>query len=202
MALTAGIALFTTIHTANAITDGDRRSERLHGVAPCSDTPHGLVRYLCLSEFRYATKDENARADARDRRLVTGTEGRRLAALRERARRERNYFEPVSEFSRGHMDPRPASERFDPLPTRRSRIDEHLINQAKGRVAFRPLLKARAKAAARNEAKVPLCSKRDGIRLIGCLLDLGIEINERTADEETLEIWRNIRKEHGWLFQE
>ena len=204
MVLTAGFLLFTSIHAASALTeeptDTGRRSERLRGESPCRNTAQGLERHLCLSNFRYAS-NKVSRRDVRARRFVVGTEGRRLAALRERARNHRAYFVPRTHFALGRTDPRPPSERLVPFPTRRTRIDQKLADQALGRVSTRPPLQARARAANRKSARVQLCSKRDGIRLIGCLLDFGIEINERTADEETLEIWERIRSELEWLFQ-
>lgn len=206
MVLTAGFLLFTSIHAASALMeegpiDTERRSERVRGESPCTFTAQGLERHLCLSNFRYAVSEGSPRRDVRARRFVVGTEGRRLAALRERARNHRAYFVPRTHFAAGRTDPRPPSERLDPLPTRRTRIEQQLADRALGRVGTRPLLQTRARAANRQSARVPLCSKRDGIRLIGCLLDFGIEINEQTADEDTLEVWERIQSELEWLFQ-
>ena len=185
---------------AEDVEYGYRPSSRIPQKAPCTDTSQGIERFQCLFEFRRFASDRGSREDVRTRRLLRGTVGRRLAALRARATFQRTYFVPRTPYTLGITDPRPAEERMQGFPTRRSRINAHLANRAKGRLSAFPLLKSTAKAANRLNAKIPLCSKTDGIRRIGCLLDLGIEINEQTADPKTLEIWERIRSELGWLF--
>lgn len=171
---------------------------------PCGDIT-GLSLQFCLNEFRRDSslrEDIASRRDVRSARLMRGDVGRRAAVLRERATNRRSTISPFYIESRelhGVTDPRPAGERLNEVSNARTRTISEMANRRaalRGRTAN--LLRSQVNAGNRKTAtSSPLCARRNGLRLIGCLLELGIEINRWTADEETLDIWENLREELG-----
>ena len=204
MIIFAFSALFVSVpvYAQEEVPDSARRpSTRILTKNPCSDTAQGIERQVCLMDLRREgttrVGQQLSRRDVRARLLMRGTVGRRVAALRERSRNQRSYLFVNKQTFRGRTEFRSAEERFRPLPTRRSRIREQAAERLRNR---RRGLRARITSVARPANRktiraIPLCARRDGIRLIGCLLELGIEISRKTADEETLEIWERILKE-------
>ena len=150
----------------------------------------GLQRQVCLMELRkMGSYSENRIAP----RYLSPPESRRTAALRERARRQRSVLVPsiTGKYERINLQ-----KRIPRLPLQ-SNIT---IYQQKSSSGF--LLRTRAKAGLRKVGTSgrswnptrQLCSGRKGIRLINCLIELRIEINDRTADRGTLDIWLQMQK--------
>jgi len=56
-----------------------------------------------------------------------------------------------------------------------------------------PLVQVRTKAGDRKTAtSLPVCARRDGLRLIRCMQDMGVEINKETVDHDTWKIYQRI----------
>lgn len=197
-------ALFVSVpvNAQEEVPDSARRlSTRILTENPCRDTAQGLERQVCLMELRREgtaqVGQQLSRRDVRARLLMRGTVGRRVAALRERSRNQRSYLFVPRQTFRGRTEFRSAEERFRPFPTRRSRIREQALElQRNRRLGSQARITTVTRPANRKTIRaIPLCARRDGIRLIGCLLELGIEINSKTADPETLEIWERIQED-------
>jgi len=177
-----------------------RQASHLHSANPCTGKK-GLSLYACMNSLR---KENSTREDISDRRDVRAARllNRRSRSnmLRERARGNNKLspFDIYKEDINGRTDSRSSTERLHDA-SGKSR-DNTLNRILKRRKALRDktieLRKSQASSGNRKTATTaPACTRRDGIRLINCLLDHGIEINRWTADEETMEIWEKLKTE-------
>jgi hypothetical protein len=160
---------------------------------PCAGL-QGLQKNECIRDLRIAGKW----ADSSGHRVRSfPAENRRLAALKARAKRRKGILIPRHIGENRNIDLRfTPRERFRASTT----LNTSFLRE---QTARRSLLPGRAKAGLRKAgtrttsytATRPLCGRREGISLINCLNALGIQINDRTTDEGTLEIWRSIQEQ-------
>ena len=145
------------------------------------------------------TGQKLSRRDVRARRLHGGTTGRRLSALQAgKQTGGRSYFQTPQRFFRGRVDPRPSGEQLKRLPSRHMILREHIAKMQRGELRENAPAQIRTLAVPGTRKTIqvaPLCSKTDGVRRINCLIEYNIEINEQTADAETLEIWERMQRE-------
>lgn len=156
------------------------RNERTN---PCSGLSGDEFRQCVIGANRMGSATASRRTELLKRR---STGGRRLAALLERMqRKEADLDSPTNPGMRIDLTER-MLQRGSILPQRGTPASY------KG-TADNPLLRVRTRSGDRKTGgEIPVCSRRDGLRLIYCMQELGIEISPETVDPETWKIYERI----------
>ncbi|MBT3835200.1 hypothetical protein HOF56_03030 [Candidatus Peribacteria bacterium] len=177
-----------------------RQASHLHSANPCTGKK-GLSLHACMNSIR---KENVPRANISDRRDIRAARilnrNSRANMLKERARSRNKLspFEIYRENINGRTDSRSAEERLHSASGDSRTKTLRSISERRRALRSQTVDLKKSQSASGNRktaTKAPVCVRRDGIRLINCLLDNGIEINRWTADEETIEIWKKLNTE-------
>lgn len=150
---------------------------------PCMGLEGVKIRECAIDANRMGSSTPSRKTELLRRR---STGGRRLAALLERMKRhEADLDSPTNPGMRIDLTER-ALQRGNLLPERGSPASYE-------GTADNPLLKVRTRTGDRKTGgEIPVCSRRDGLRLIYCMQELGIEISPSTVDPETWKIYERL----------
>lgn len=149
---------------------------------PCMGLEGVEIRECAINANRMGSSTPSRKTELLRRR---STGGRRLAALLERMKRhEADLDSPTNPGMRIDLTER--------LFQRGSLFQQRTGTPYEGTVD-NPLLKVRTRAGDRKTGgEIPVCSRRDGLRLIYCMQELGIEISPETVDTETWKIYERL----------
>ncbi|HLC76447.1 MAG TPA: hypothetical protein VJB82_05030 [Candidatus Peribacterales bacterium] len=116
-----------------------------------------------------------------------GASSRRISALSVRAKEKKSFSDsPVDPGMRVDLTERVIT------PTR---LIEYLGNPDRyERIKSGPLIRRRSTPVEGRQffGTAPICSRRDGLQLIQCLQDLGVEVSPETVDPRTYDIYERL----------
>jgi hypothetical protein len=183
--LTVALSLIfiTTSALAKTPRGTERNQMRAGEMNPCR-TLRGQQLNMCFRNARRVTEEP-------EKRVVPFGE-RRIQALRSGQRRQRSVLVP-------RLSGRWETINLAPRNHTRARTLRGMMVPADQSTQAQSLLRTRAKAGRNRDGStsLPLCNRRDGMRLINCMLSFGIEITKDTVDRETWEIWLRIREDES-----
>ena len=150
--------------------------------SPCLGM-HGVALRRCIQINNQKVKKEESR---RTQMLKRSSAGRRIMSLQNRLKNRTSVLDaPATPGKKVDLRVR-TLRRMNLLRDRGS--ERSYANTSDG-----PLIRVRAKAGDRKTAtSLPVCARRDGLRLIRCMQDMGVEINEETVDKDTWGIYKRI----------
>ncbi|HLD07899.1 MAG TPA: hypothetical protein VJB60_02440 [Candidatus Peribacterales bacterium] len=154
------------------------RNERKN---PCANFSGIALRACVVNANRSA--GESRRTSVLKRNTAGG---RRLSALTNRKDEQTSAFDsPVNPGERVNLSERPFFG---------SQSLQHRSNPSTYvETGDSPLLPRRARAGTRQDkVELPVCSRRDGLRLIRCLQESSIRITPDTAGQETWELYQRL----------
>jgi len=168
-------------NTDGAMSEAALRNERRN---PCAGKLGAALRSCIITANRL-----NINYGSRKTNLLKnqGSSSRRITALQERAKRKRSVFDSPS-------DPGKLVDLSERILTP-ARLIEYVGNPAQyEKIDSGPLVRRRSTRITdrRSLASRPICSRRDGLQLIHCLQELGVEISPQTVDPRTYEIYNRV----------
>ena len=147
---------------------------------------HGAMLRRCMQKSAGGSSVKESRRVAMQKRLARSSYGRRMASLRARQQRQRSNTDSL-------ITPGVATDLRERTLYQGRLLRYHARSSTYAKTTSGPLLRARTSAGMRGEnLLLPVCSRRDGIRLITCLRDMGVEISPRTVDKDTWAIYQRL----------
>ena len=183
LSVTTGYAVETAQEVRFSSETESEAAMRNELTNPCMGLEGVEIRECAIDANRMGSATASRRTELLKRR---STGGRRLAALLERMKRkEADLDSPTNPGMRIDLTER-LLQRGTILPARGTSASyEGTVDN--------PLLRVRTRAGDRKTGgEIPVCSRRDGLRLIYCMQELGIEISPETVDIETWKIYERL----------
>lgn len=142
-----------------------------------------------LGPERSICRQEQGRGSAA-RRVVDGV-GRRVQALLKGKEEQRSLLIPKwMPLSRAYtVDLRTKKQQWNGPSRSRKFMGADGPDEDAVETTRKSLIQRRALGGSRSEGTELACRAMDGLRLIACLRERGIEINQRTVDQETWELY-------------
>lgn len=165
-------------------------------------TPHPSIQSIrharknpCLgmygTDLRVCVQRNNARVQEMESRRTkmlkrSSTFGRRLLSIQNRLKSRTSSLDaPATPGKKVDLRARTLY--------RRNLLRERGAERSYAKTKEGPLVRVRTQAGDRKTAiGLPVCSRRDGLRLIHCMQEMGVEINEETVDDDTWKIYQRI----------
>ena len=180
--LLSGVILIGTAHAAELTPEEiDRKIQRIES-HPC---------FGALGPERSICRQEQGRGSSLERREMTGI-GRRVQALRQGQEDQRSLLVPKwMPLSRAYtVDLRTKKQQWNGPSRIRRIMGSENPEEETAEAPRRSLIQRRALGGIRGEGTTLACRAMEGLRLLTCLRERGIEINQRTVDAETWELYR------------